>query len=311
MNCFEESSYACVECGCDDYVFDRTTCDEICRTCGVVRQTVLFDEDAGFCDHRRCQTNEEVVMSAALGKEYFFGGNCSDKPKGVSKSVVAESSRNSYSDREKLLEKFASTVRARCHARTGILTNVQSTALEIFDVFASRAHLKCPKAKITSRNVPIYAAVCLQMASKIEKCERTDVEMQNLFDVTPKRFSSASSHVLVSLADHPLHSRISAMSRPLAMAPRVLDALGDFVSDDARRAIRRAVGSREYEDAEMALVEGGASGNVVAGALIHIASGKVAPLHEISKIIGYTQTALKNACSKAETLLKDGSTACE
>jgi transcription initiation factor TFIIIB Brf1 subunit/transcription initiation factor TFIIB len=224
---------------------------------------------------------------------------------------MAETSRNAYADRENLLERFVSIVKTRCHSRTGIMSGVQTTALEIFDVFARRAPERCPKARVNTRNVPVYAAVCLHMASKIEKCERTDVELQNLFDVTPKRFSGASSQIHIALAGHPLHAAISKMSRPLAMTPRVLDSLGESISDEVRRNVRRELGNSAYDIAERELVDCGSSGNVIAGALIHLASRKIIPLKDLSTALGYTTTALKNMCSKAEKLLLEKKLACE
>lgn len=301
---YTENSDVCVECGSDDFVVDRTTCDEICRGCGVVRQTVLFSDDFGFEDSRRMQTTEEELISKFSGTEYYSRGGGVDKPKGVSSRVVECCSKNEITKHASMLEKISKAISSRCHARTGIMLNVRSTALEVFDVFFKLANSARTKTKITGRNAEVYAAACLYIAAKIERCERTDVEIQNLFGVTPKRFSSAFSDIVVALVGHPLHSRIASLSRPLSVTPRVIDLLGDGVDEETRRNMRRIADGKDYEEAERELVDGGASGNVVAGALLHLASGKKATLEELSKIFGYTPSIIKTVVKRAEIILE-------
>jgi transcription initiation factor TFIIIB Brf1 subunit/transcription initiation factor TFIIB len=303
---FDEGDGACVECGSRDFVVDRTTCDEICRGCGVVRQTVSFDFDAGFSYEGRFQNDDEAMISAVTGQPYFSNSTIFEKAKGVSSRVAAESrnpdagSRNS----EALLSVFLSEVRSRCHARTGILARVHATALEIFSAFLKLASTKCPKAKPNARNAKVYAAVCVQMATKLERCERSDVEIQNLFEVPKKKYSAAFSRVVEALAGHPLHARIAAISRPISLTPRILDALGDAVDDGARKTVRRIASGAAYEAAERAMIGEGASGNVIAAALIHLASDKTIRVDDLAEVVGYTPNALDKAVSKIELLLR-------
>lgn len=294
---FDESS--CVECGSDDFVVDRATCDEICRGCGIVRQTFSFDTDNGFCDHRSAPDEEDALVASVTGRCIQTNFAAFERPNGVSKSVFFECKKPFSSKVDANVKKFASIVRAKCHRRTGLTTAVHASALEIFDAFVRLCPDKCPKANVNGRNLHVYAAVCVQLATKIERCERTDVEMQNLFEVTPKRFSAALSHVLVSLSGHPIHSRISAMTKPLSAVPRILDALVDSLDDDSMRLARKRLSGEEYAKVERILVEGGSAGNVVVGALVHLASDGKARLEDISAIIGYSSTVLKSVSAKA------------
>jgi hypothetical protein len=150
----------------------------------------------------------------------------------------------------------------------------------------------------------VYAAVCVHLATKLERCERTDIEIMALFDVKPKRFSVVSSDVLTALAGHPIHARIATSSRPLALFPRLLHLCDETRLDpELYRVVFKASNSDLYKRLESELVDAGISGNVISAALFHLASDRKASTASLAEYVGVTNQTVMKAVKMALPML--------
>lgn len=282
----------CKECDSGNIVFDRSTDTEICADCGVVQDAEPGD---GSCEYVRCDAPgaagvaSAYAANACFGTEAIGGGGFDAVPAGVSlRTIAIASKRESASD--EVARRFGDIVQEKCTDRTGIRASVHMAAADILSAVIAR-----DAASVTTRNVAVYAAVCVHLATKLERCERTDIEIMNLFGVKPKRFSAASSGVLTSLAGHPLHALLAASSRPLSLFPRLLHLCDETRLDpELYRTVYKASNSDLYRRAETELVDMGLSGNVISAALFHLASGRKAPVAPLAEVVGVTsQTVMK------------------
>lgn len=293
----------CKECQSDDIVYDSAEGCEICRDCAVVQdgEGCFVDDFCAAPGPDAAGFGDAHMLRACEGTETTGRGGF-DSHAGVSRKTLAIASRDEDAGKDaEVLRKFGAVVRERCNERTtGIKKNVQLAAVEILGEFRKRA-----SSVVTMRNVEVYAAVCVFFATKVvEGCERTDVEIVNIFDVKHSRFRGIVATVLTALAGHPLHARISAINHPLALAPRLLDLVEDTRNDPAlRMQVRKALTSDLYREAEAAMIDCGTDGNVISAALFHLASGRRVPTKMLACLVGYSNPTIVNACNMASPLV--------
>lgn len=282
----------CKECDSDNIVYDRSTDTEICADCGVVQEQQISDEYEFVCGAGADAAGAVAAYAsmACFGNETAGGGGGFGAiPTGVSKRTVAISSRPESSGPD-IASRFGDLVKQKCQDRTGIRTSVHLSAADVLAIVLERG-----VKSATTRNVPVLAAVCVHLATKLEHCERTDTEIMGLFDVKPKRFSAMTSDVLTAIAGHPLHARLAACSHPLSLFPRLLHLCDETRLDpELYRQVYKASTSELYKRAESALIDAGISGNVISAALFHLASGRKAAVGPLAEAVGVTpQTVMK------------------
>ena len=104
-----------------------------------------------------------------------------------------------------------------------------------------------------------------------------------------------ASDVLTAIAGHPLHARLAACGHPLSLFPRLLHLCDETRLDpELYRQVYKASMSELYKRAESTLIDAGISGNVITGALFHLASGRKAAIGPLAEALGVTsQTVMK------------------
>jgi hypothetical protein len=282
----------CKECESDNIVYDRSTDTEICADCGVVQEQQICDEYEFVCGGGADAAGACAAYAsvACFGNETAGGGGgFGVLPSGVSKRTIAISSRPESAAPD-IASRFGDLVKQKCQDRTGIRASVHMAAADILSIVLSRG-----VKSATTRNVPVLAAVCVHLATKLEHCERTDTEIMGLFDVKPKRFSAVTSDVLTAIAGHPLHAKLAACGHPLSLFPRLLHLCDETRLDpELYRRVYKASTSDIYRRAESVLIDAGISGNVISAALFHLASGRKASIGPLSEAVGVTsQTVMK------------------
>lgn len=172
-----------------DPVFDSSASEDVCRRCGVVIETVLYDGgEWGYDDDGR-DVSHVGQAGARLGTLI--------DPSGVSKRVLAHAGRDDANERqgEELVEACCRSLRISSSA-------VRDTAKDMFKIHARSKH-PCGETKHA------VAAMCVYYACRAERVSRELRLVSSVCTIDMRALNAAAKAVKESLNQTPYKRMIS------------------------------------------------------------------------------------------------------